>query len=268
MAVRSALVTFFMDSKRWQEAERLLRGNLKFHEKRNDSIAIVHNTHSLARVYEGQGDWEKAQNLYNKTLQINQTVKDSLIELLSLYGQSCNFQKQERYEEGIIAARKSALLSIALGREDFESLNYYQIGLLNQYSGALDSAIFYLKKASTITADQPFSSVRNRCYRHLAKCYSLKKEFKPAYFYSQRHAEHLDSITQKQRSDDLDKLTIEYETQQKQLTIQQLEKEQAQGKLENERKKSLFTPPFLHLNPPLYFTCNSCKVLSRQNSKG
>ena len=236
--VRPNLAEYYIDLNLFSEAEKILLESKAYYNTIGDLALEMHMTSRLAQLYKKIGDSVKHQQYTSETRLMNITVKDTLLDIIFLVEKTYDLKDQEKFDSALIVAHQSLALCNAINKSKFAALNMYNIGILNQFIGELDTAIFYLKKAEKRDRPVEYSEIRQSCFRHLSQCYKLKNDFKNAYQYVLKYAELSDSILNKNRTESLDKITLKYETKEKQAAIENLEKENTLSTQRN-RQKSL-----------------------------
>ncbi len=236
-SVRPGLTDYYIDSKLYGAAEKILMEGRDYYDRKKNWGMKIHMLSRLGKLYEAMGDMEKAWEFKEECHHLNQTVKDTLLEVIYLIDKTAVFHKQNKLDTALVLARQSLALSNAISRSKFAALGLYDIGILNQYKNNLDTAVYYLKKAEKRDRPIEYSNVRLNCFQHLSECFVLKKDYETAYVYLKKYAELNDSILNKRRTEALDKMTLSFATKEKQLAIDALEKEKLLN-AESSRQKS------------------------------
>ncbi len=235
---RPRLTDYYIDSKRYGEAEKILLEGRAYYDRKEDWAMKIHMVSRLGRLYQEMGDTVRAAQFKEECHRLNLVVKDTLLDIIYMLDRAGHYHEQGRLDTALALARRSLVLSNAIGRSKFIALGLYNIGILNQYKNNLDTAIFYLKKAEKTDRPIGFSQVRQGCFKHLSECYARKKDYQNAHKYLLRYAVLSDSILNKSRTEALDKMTLAFETKEKEAAIDFLEKEKLVSR-EQSRMKSL-----------------------------
>lgn len=233
---RGQLVNYYFQSKQLVEAQKLAEGNYEYFVRTGNESMQVHTLFTLGRTHGRLKNKEIAAAYFQKSRILNQTVKDTLIEVLTLTGLIPKQMKTEHPDSVLIVAKRMYNLSVGINRLDLGNLAMVNIAQLYQEKGELDTAIFYLKKVLVSKANKELSFRKLQVLKELSNCYEQQKNYQNAHHYAVRYGEKLDSIENKKQSDAIEKLTIQYEAKEKEQAIKILEKEKSETELRNRQK--------------------------------
>lgn len=236
---RTGLVSYYFNVKRYDEIVRILKKNIDYYHLSGNQFMQVHASVSIARAYYGMGKKKKAQDCYNTALELNKIVKDTIIDLIALKSTAQIHQDDGEYEQAIIAAKESLRLSELIGNFNWKINSLFYLGMNHQFNGDFDKAIGYFQEIVNTNRGIVFLKVKEQSFKHLSQCYEDRGNYKKAYLYACQYAALVDRISQKQKAEDLDKLTLAFESKEKQIAIDLLEKENEFVKNTNKQKSQI-----------------------------
>lgn len=236
--VSSNFSEYFIEIEQFSEAEKMLVEALSYYHRQGDKRMEMHITARLADMYKKMGEKEKFSQFLQASRQLNKIVKDTLMDIIFLIHQTTEMQNQGKLDSAYLAAKQSLDLSIAFNSSNFSAVNLSNLGYINQLKNNIDSAIYYYIKAEKTAKPPEYSGVRQICFLHLSECYEMKKDYKKAFESAMKYAALSDSILNKGRTEAIDKMTLQFESKEKQAAIDLLEKEKKLSE-ERNRQKSL-----------------------------
>ncbi|MEZ4849021.1 MAG: ATP-binding protein [Bacteroidia bacterium] len=218
-------------------------GSLYFHQNQFTKSLEYHQ--KSARLNEKLGQWYGVAASYNNIGSVYEAI-DSIEK-----SQSANFKALAMLKKvgdtRSLGMMYNNIANIYLRKENFDSANYYvQLGLKeiieNKQTGnydllylniarvkegfkQYDSALYYYQKSLALSeASNDFPRIKIT-YHDMARLYSRMGNYQKAYETQRRHSEISDSIASLRAAEQMNALTIQYETQEKenQIALQNLE---------------------------------------------
>ena len=225
----------------YQEAIELYETALLYYQEKEDLYQVTHINNDLGKTYSGQGDAEKGLRYLNKAMDLNQSLKDSLLQVEFLLNKVRTYTQLNEIDSALMFSFDAFSLSNTIGDAESLSKSLYSIGYLNKLQSDYTKAIKYLSKSELLAPKRPYSEQRKKIYEQLATCYSNINDYQNAYRYTQRYAELSDSILSQERTESINNLTIKYESKEKNTTIKlmEIDKETAEAQSE-QRKRALY----------------------------
>lgn len=237
--VSSNFSEYFIDIEQFSEAEKMLMEAFSYYQRQGDKKMEMHMTARLADMYKKMGKKEKSYKFLQASRQLNQMIKDTLMDIIFLIHQTTDMQDQGKLDSAYLAARQSLALSKAFNSSNFSAINLSNLGYIHQLNNNIDSAIYYYIKAEKTAKPPEYSAVRQICFMHLSECYEIKKDYKKAFESAMQYAALSDSILSKSRTEAIDKMTLQFESKEKQAAIDLLEKEKEISEEKNHQKNLL-----------------------------
>lgn len=166
-------------------------------------------------VYELMGDYEKAIEHFEQSLQLKAVMKDS-IGIAYAYSFLSNAYLEMN---NISEAEKYALKSLELFNHIKAPLNEAHLNIntamLYQYKKDYTRAISYLLRTEAITTEMGYKDMLSATYKYLADNYAQLHNYKTAYEYYQKYSSMKDSIFTANSQKTIAELNVQYQTAEK-----------------------------------------------------
>lgn len=236
---KRAVAGFYMQSDLKAEALAIYQEAFEYYKRTENLKLKTHLAAQLNDYYRQVNDKEKEAEYLAICRSYNKILKDTFLEIGFLIEETYQQQRLKQLDSAIAIAHQSLALSKAIDNNLLHALSLYNIGFLSQFNGDYTTAIKYLLDAEANTKPRAYSTQRRQCFRHLAQSYARLKQYPEAYKYAVKYAVLNDSILQKERQNELNALTLAYETKEKQILINELEQDKQLTFIKNRQQRHI-----------------------------
>lgn len=213
----------YADSGFKKEAVDIYEALIKYYTDTGDKSTLAYIYMELSEVLKDRGDTDKAITTLNKSIELNKELRDTIL-LLNL-----NFHKIENYlklndaDSALMTTMKNVKLASLVN--DVESLakSIYYIAHVNYLKKNFNNAIKYYNEALALQKPSSYDEERRLIYKGLSNAYNDLKQYKEAFFYSNKFNSLNDSILNHDRIKTINDLSIKHQADQKEKDIRYLE---------------------------------------------
>ncbi len=201
-----------------------------------NTLAIVYN--NVGNINHRKNNTEQAHFYFKKTLELAQKSQYQEMIALALTQISRTYRLENNTTEALIFAEEARQLMADLGDVNGKQINLINLGQLHYDLGDFESAILLTEQGLnvSIAAEDELNTVK--AYELLATIYAYLKQFEKAYTYQFAYTQLQESIENEQRNLQALDIEIRYDIREKQLQIEQLQREnQYQGQLLEQSKQ-------------------------------
>ncbi|MFH1321997.1 MAG: tetratricopeptide repeat protein [Bacteroidota bacterium] len=209
----------------YQKAMDYYRQSLEIRTELGDKRGITSCLLGIGNVYYSQDNYEKAVNYFFQSLKINKELgnKKGISKCLNNIAGFYNYQ--ENYEKAIEYLLQSLAIDEELGNKHGIALILNNIGALFSKLGYYDKSREYSERSLMVAKEIGAKDEIKQAYANLAETYAGKEQFKKAYEYHQLYFEITDSLFNEESSRQITEMQTKYETEKKELQIENLNKE-------------------------------------------
>jgi signal transduction histidine kinase len=201
-----------------------------------NTLAIVYN--NVGNINHRKNNVEQAHFYFKKTLEVAQKSQYQEMIALALTQISRTYRLENNTTEALIFAEESRQLMADLGDVNGQQINLINLGQLHYDLGDFESAILLTEEGLNISIAAEDELNMAKSYELLATIYAYLKNFEKAYTYQFAYTQLQESIENEQRNLQALDIEIRYDIREKQLLIEQLQREnQYQGQLLEQSKQ-------------------------------
>jgi serine phosphatase RsbU (regulator of sigma subunit)/lipopolysaccharide biosynthesis regulator YciM len=220
----------YYHQKNYIEALNYYTKSLTINQELNRKKNIVQNQAEIAIIYTEQNKYDEAINMYNNTLQILEKM-DTKQGMAAIYGNmSTVYEKMGKLNLAIEAIEKSIPFAEKDDNKEYLSGSYNNLGgcyielkKYNEANAALQKSMKYAKEIG-------YKNLMQDTYQNFTELYEKQKEFQQAFEYSQLASMLKDSIYNESNNRQANEMTAKYESEKKELMINNLEKDKEHEK--------------------------------------
>ena len=220
-----------------EKAEECLIKAAKYLELLGDDEKLLSSYLGLGNVKTMQKQYKEAEDYYNKSIEIARKLGIIELEYKTLSNVGIIYNYQEKYGSAIKVfnevinyfknGKAGNLLDVEIAYTDL-STSYIGLKQWDKALSCLDSASYYSSEETYLLNETMFGNY--------SIVYEKKGNFKKALEAEKEYNSIRDSAYRKENSDKINELTIQFETEQKEKEIVELEAEQQLKKLELSEK--------------------------------
>lgn len=262
----------------YETAVQYFLQSLKEAEKLGDSTSLAGGLNNVGAIMEFQGHYEQALDYYQRSLEVKQMLGDSLAVAKTLnnignvYGQMDKHTQAIAYLERSLAIKRShqnagglaySLTNLGIAYKDLQqydqALHYYHEALLidtqlENQEGMLsianniaelyiileqqDSALVYAQQAHELSLAIDARERLMKTTHTLAQVYQMKRDYPRAFLYMEEYAKLREEVYNEEKSQQIAELQTRYDTEKKELTIEQLQQEKQLQALEIQQART------------------------------
>ncbi|MCK6648165.1 MAG: tetratricopeptide repeat protein [Bacteroidia bacterium] len=229
--------TFYKKQNNLKAALEQFSKGLELAKKQKDTVAMAGAISDMGLVYQMQNDVFKAIDCFSTGLKYNQQLKNKLGESYSLNYLAEVYAGQKRFNEAIGFLNKALLLRQELSDTLAIAINYVNLGEVYSQMGRTTEALYNYQMCLENAKKVNYSDLLKHCYKMISEIYLKQGNFEKAYRYFEMHVAIKDSIFNEQNTRIIQETEAKYQTEKKQLQIDNLNKDNALKQEELERKE-------------------------------
>lgn len=278
MSIHNNIGTIYFRKGDYDQSVQFFLKSLKEAEKMGDSTSLAGGLNNLGSIMYFQGHYEQALNYYQQSLEIKQLLGDSLAVAKTLnnignvYGDMDEHRQAVAYLERSLAIKRTlretgglaySLTNLGIAYKDLQqyeqALRCYRESLaidtrLENREGMLstanniaelyiileqqDSALFYAQKSHALAQAIDARERLMNTTHTLAKVYRLKQDYTQAFRYLEEYTQLREEVFNEEKSRQIAELQTRYDTEKKELTIEQLQQEKQLQALEIQQART------------------------------
>ena len=201
-----------------------------------NTLAIVYN--NVGNINYRKNDVEQAHFYFKKTLELAQESQYQEMIALALTQISRAYRLENNTTDALIFAEESRQLMVDLGDVNGKQINLINLGQLHYDLGDFESAISLTNQGLDISIEAQDELNTMKAYELLATIYAYLKDFEKAYSYQFAYTQLQESVENEQRNLQALDIEIRYDIREKQIQIEQLQREnEYQGQLLEQSKQ-------------------------------
>jgi signal transduction histidine kinase len=193
---------------------------LKLALQSNDSTQIANSMNNLGIAMEMLGKTDEALKLYNQSADIKRSLNDLNGLSYNLDNLGMLYTSLKKFDQAEASFNEAAKIRLQLGDRRGYGIVINNLGEMWQIRNKPDKALDYFTQALAIAEETNYADFRKHLYQVLASVYEQQKNFEKALYYSHQHQQLNDSIFNQQKSRQLLEMETKYETEKKELLIQ------------------------------------------------
>ncbi|MFD0940077.1 tetratricopeptide repeat-containing sensor histidine kinase [Pedobacter boryungensis] len=197
----------------------------------NNNAQIANSHNNIGLVYEEEGNYSNALKQYQKSLFYYQKAKEKLGESYTLEYIGYVFGLMKKYESANEYLQKSLSLRRELKDNYGIAVCLIELTEINRDKKDFKQAISYAKQAISFCKEINYPDMLQQGYLLLSEIYEQKKDFDQAYQAHKKYVSVKDSIFNVTKSNQINELQTQYDTEKKEQKIDLLNKESAIQKL-------------------------------------
>jgi tetratricopeptide (TPR) repeat protein len=212
----------YIYSNKFEDALKYSNMALKIFEEINFNEGTATMKSNIGYTYYNLKEYDKALTHYNLALQIYRTENhlEGIARVYNLIGM-LNFH-WEKYSKSIEYIQKSADIRLEMGHNNGYLYALNNVAYVYNFLGQRKNAISIFKKALEATDDENDKRVKTLLLTNLSDTYSKSGDYKNANKYLQNYIKLNDEIFNTEKSEQIEELKIEFETEQKEAEIKNL----------------------------------------------
>ncbi|MFZ2906466.1 MAG: sensor histidine kinase [Cyclobacteriaceae bacterium] len=203
-----------------EKSATYFRDALKLAIQSNDSTQIANSMNNLGIAMEMLGKTDEALKLYTQSADIKRNLNDFNGLSYNLDNLGMLYTSLKKFEQAEASFNEAAKIRLQLGDRRGYGIVINNLGEMWQIRNNPDKALDYFTQALAIAEETNYADFRKHLYQVLASVYEQQKNFEKALYYSHQYQQLNDSIFNQQKSRQLLEMETKYETEKKELLIQ------------------------------------------------
>ncbi|HVA98608.1 MAG TPA: tetratricopeptide repeat protein, partial [Bacteroidia bacterium] len=231
-AIYNNIAVVYLELHQYKDAENYFNKSLKIDETLADSIGIAESFNNIATVYQSKLKFDTAL-IYNlKALRIRELIKDKQGLPSTLTNIGIVYMNTKNY----VNSNKYLIKGLQFYKENADSMGvalaYANLGDLNESEKFYTNSIAYYDSSVTISKKNKYLDYLSYNYEHLSSVCSEMKNFEKALDYHKLFMDIKDTIFNKDNAQQLAEMETKYKTEKK-------EKELIKSQAESEKQANL-----------------------------
>ncbi len=224
----------------YDQALKYYYNALIIYKELGNKSGIANCHHNIAGVQFMQKKYKEAKENYLIALQLNIEIND-INRIGDCYNNLGNLAFYEKkYSESIQYYNKSLKIDEELDNKKNMAICLGNISSIKVIEGKYNEAIGMAQKALDISKEIGALPIELECYQHLSSAYESLNDYKNAYIYHKLYKFINDSIYNQESSKQVKQMEAKYQSEKKQLEIDNLNKDKAlrESEIANKREVS------------------------------
>lgn len=235
------LTDFYLNSKLYKEALELNLKALRFFKNKEDRKAQLSISKKLAEIYRLQKNVPKEYEFLKNSLQLNNSIKDTLMEI-QLQIQKANWMKDhQNYEAALDAIYLAANHSKVIGQDSFLCEIYFQLGVISQLYGENQVAKKYMNRADSLYQLHSNAYINYSSYKEISDAFMELNQPKKAYAYLNTYLHRKDSLDNQNQLDAINQLIVQYQQEQQKAAIKNLQEQKVDVQVKSKLQSNIIT---------------------------
>jgi len=227
LSVHNLYGTFYKKQNNLKPALEQFTKGFELARNNKDTVGMANAICDMGLVYQLQNDIYKAIDCFSTGLKYNQQLGNKLSESYSLNYLAEVYAGQKRFNEAISFLNKALNIREELKDTVAMAVNYVNLGEVYYQMGNQQLALENYQKSTLLAKKVNYSDLLKHCYKMISDLYLKQRNFEKAYFYFNLHVALKDSIYNEQTTIIIQETEAKYQTEKKQLQIDNLNKDNA-----------------------------------------
>jgi serine phosphatase RsbU (regulator of sigma subunit) len=227
LSVHNLYGTFYKKQNNLKSALEQFTKGLELARNNKDTVGMANAICDMGLVYQLQNDIYKAIDCFSTGLKYNQQLGNKLSESYSLNYLAEVYAGQKRFNEAISFLNKALNIREELKDTIAMAVNYVNLGEVYYQMGNQQLALENYQKSTLLAKKVNYSDLLKHCYKMISDLYLKQRNFEKAYLYFNLHVALKDSIYNEQTTIIIQETEAKYQTEKKQLQIDNLNKDNA-----------------------------------------
>ncbi len=201
--------------------------SLKIAEEINDAPTIGQIYNNIGIVYLDESDFSNALEHFSKALKICEETGNKSDIASALGNIGIVYKNKKEYDKALNYYQKAIQINLELEDKKGTAINYINIGNIYADKKDFTNALKYLIMGKELTEQIDAKEISMGSYRAIAETYLGAQDFRSAYKYLQMYSDSKDSLLNETTNRQIAEMQTKYETEKKELQIENLNKEKA-----------------------------------------
>jgi serine phosphatase RsbU (regulator of sigma subunit) len=225
--IYNGLSGMYKEIRNYNEALNYGQKALKLFSQNKDSVGMASALNNVGNVYDYQNKFDEALDYYRKSMRIKELIKMDRGMSSALNNIGIILSKKDSVLQALEYYNKALSYSTVNSDKISQAVSYDGIGMVYYKLKQYDKALSFLEKSIAISTDIDSKLDIVSSYEKIALCYAAKGNYKKAFDYQQLLFATKDSIFNVESSKQVNEMATKYETEKKQLLIDNLNKDNA-----------------------------------------
>ena len=235
---RTALANVFIEQGNYfDEALEMLEESESYYRRNGHSKLAIRALTSISLVYEQKQEYQTSLKYIYDALDLNREVKDTVTEIRNAITIANLYHVLGKTERAIEFAEKNLAKCKLINAKDLCAEIYYQIGTFHERLTNYDRAIELYNEA--LANAKGGSAQRSDIYYRMGESFAALDDHSQAFKFQRKFSLLNDSILNQQKLALTTRLSLEYQTLEKEKAITRLQREQQLRELRLSQQKRL-----------------------------
>jgi serine phosphatase RsbU (regulator of sigma subunit) len=225
--IYNGLSGMYKEIRNYDEALKYGQKALKLFSQNKDSVGMASALNNVGNVYDYQNKFDEALDYYRKSMLMKELIKMERGMSSTLNNIGIILSKKDSVLQALEYYNKALSYSTVNSDKISQAVSYDGIGMVYYKLKQYDKALSFLEKSIAISTDIDSKLDIVSSYEKIALCYAAKGNYKKAFDYQQLLFATKDSIFNVESSKQVNEMASKYESEKKQLLIDNLNKDNA-----------------------------------------
>jgi tetratricopeptide (TPR) repeat protein len=236
-SIYSGLGGIYKDMRSYDEAMRYYQKAMKMHSENKDSAGIASSYNNIGTVLDFQGKLDEALEYYKKSFDLKVSINFPRGLASTLNNMGIIYSKKQQHDEALKCFTKALTFSGPNQDKISQTVSYEGIGSVYYEKKNYGLALSYLEKSLALSRETGSKMDLLSVYEKLALCYAALGNYVKAFNIQQELIKTRDSVLTEENSLQVNEMTAKYESEKKQLQIENLNKDNALQAVELNKKE-------------------------------
>lgn len=214
----------YKDLDNFQKSLEYYNKSLQIKEEIDDKHGLAMTLNNIGLLYHNHKKYIKALNYYSRSIAIKKEINDLYGEAMTLNNIGLNYELQEEYKKALEYYEKSIAIKKQIDDQYGLAMTLINTGTVYREVGNFNKCFEKLLESEKIAQKIGATTQLRDCYQRLYETYEMQGNTKKAYNYYKAFIAVKDSMMNEESMKNIQKLQAQYENEKKQLTIENLSK--------------------------------------------
>lgn len=235
--IYSGLGGIYKDMLSYDEAMRYYQKSLKLYTANKDTVGVAAAYNNIGTVLDLQGKLDEALENYKKSMELKEVIHYERGMSSTINNMGIIFSKKMQYEDALTYYNKALTYSLPAQDKMSQAVSYDGMGMVYYEKKNYALALNYLEKSLALSLETGSQIDLISVYEKIALCYAGQGNYTKA-FNTQRILFRIkDSVLNVENSLQVNEMTAKYESEKKQLQIENLNKDNKLQTVELNKKE-------------------------------
>jgi tetratricopeptide (TPR) repeat protein len=226
-AIYSGLGGIYKELRSYEESKRYHKKALGMYETIGDSVGIASAYNNIGTVLDYEGKLDEALENYQISIKMKEAINYPRGLASTLNNMGIIYSKKGDYDQALVYYNKALAQSGPNQDKISQAVSYDGMGMVYYEKKNYPVALSYLEKSLALSKETGSKIDLISVYEKIALCYAAQGNYVKAFNIQQLLLKTKDSVWNAESSLQINEMTAKYESEKKQLQIENLNKDNA-----------------------------------------